>query len=86
MATGTVQVSGSVTANGAGDPKLGGGYGAGGGVLIDAPKVVLGGQASMTSLGGGEDKDNGGTVKVFAGELEGQQHVRAGRLLVRPDE
>ena len=83
IATEALVVSGRVSADGAGDASLTGGFGAGGGVLLEAPGVKLEATGEVTSLGGGTEESNGGTVKVFTDALTGpEDNVRAGRLLV----
>ena len=71
------QGSGAVRGGNGGD----GGPGAGGGVLVMAPTVELGGTIDAS---GGRSATNGGTVKIFYQGVEpSSTGVTAGRVLVQ---
>jgi hypothetical protein len=55
-----------------------GGAGAGGGVLLEAPEVILTGL--LDAEGGGRSSENGGTIKIFTDNLDNQGTLNHGRL------
>ncbi len=67
-----------------------GGRGAGGGILVDltaAPQAVFESGSTMSSLGGGANTGNGGTVKVFYNPAAWRQNyatVQSGRYFWTP--
>jgi hypothetical protein len=54
-----------------------GGEGAGGGVLVKSPSVVLTG---VVDVEGGLGPTNGGTIKVFSQEAPHTANLRGGRV------